>query len=205
MKIGFLLITLLVMAVTADATTGGPSSLEVLGWNPSTERIFFLSSNPEERLVGYFDLRSNEPSRVKWMKWPVLGYEEETERLRRFRRWLRPLEVVNPTLLPLTEPEVVQVDTLKWMEEYSHPRNWVQAQFDHASPSFEVAVFGSLHQVVRVRVHYLRERSVRIEVLAFKGDFQGYEIEAPILVRDGEEGIRRVLFLPSAGGESPYP
>jgi len=85
-------------------TTGGPTSIEVLGYDPVDRKVFFMAVDGSEAgtvpIVHYFSLASNSPTRVVQVRswYEKIGpndheaFEEQLERLRLRLSALKPLE-----------------------------------------------------------------------------------------------------------------
>jgi hypothetical protein len=97
----------LAWAGTCRATSGGPLTVEVLGWDAATERVYARQighdeSGGERDCVFYFDLRATDPtrahvverSRQRWSADPgtMDRFERERAALEEFLSHLRPLE-----------------------------------------------------------------------------------------------------------------
>jgi hypothetical protein len=64
------IVFILFFAGSLFATMGGPTAIEVLGYDPVTRKVFFMLVDKSDSgafpLVAYFDLLSNAPDRIVW-------------------------------------------------------------------------------------------------------------------------------------------
>ncbi len=108
-----IMLSLLLTTDLAWGSVGGPSSLEVLGWDPVDRRVYVLEWLEDDSgdlpLLGYYLVDSDDPDRVI----PVRGWARGEEwharqvrfwaRLDELRARLEPLEPVEPVGLELSE------------------------------------------------------------------------------------------------------
>ena len=201
MKMGrvlFLVAALLACAAPATATVGGPLLLDVLGWEPSTKRVYvhFIPTDAGGLfgdVVSYGLEPASGPERETWVSDgedmaddPVM-----TRRLDGLRRRLRPLALQPAAVLPW-ESSVVARDSLDDAYPGQPVRYRVRARWER-DPEFEFVGWGSPVVLLRA-VYAIPGRSERLFVFAFVGDREegGYETQLPVLVRLGEAGLRRI-------------
>jgi hypothetical protein len=191
-------LALLACAVPALATVGGPLLLDVLGWDPSTKRVYvhFIPTDGGALfgdVISYGLESASGPEREAWVRDGENMADDRvmTRRLDDLRRRLRPLTLQPAAVLPW-ESNVVARDSLDDGFPGQPVRYRVRARWER-DPQFEFVGWGS--PVVLLRAIYgIPGRSERLFVFAFVGDREegGYEMQLPMIVRSGETGLRQV-------------
>jgi len=199
----------------ARATTGGPLTVEVLGWDATDERIYVRQvghdeSGGERDCVFYFDLRATSSlrphvvvaSRVRWSSDPAEmdRFERERARLERFLARLRPLERADEGRESiLRRARVVDESTVAPLPGMD------------PLPRFIVEVGDSILAVAwrepcvrAVRRYRIPGRDAELVVLSFIGNpfEECYEIQRAVLMGLPGGGVQR---LESPNGVLPWP
>jgi hypothetical protein len=185
----------------AHATVGGPTTIDVLGWSPTDQKVYLQEIRHDEGdgfgrvLTMALDAPSDAPPvEVPWTA--SLSREgsasdpEANRRLAALRDRLRPLPPRECPAFPWSLA-VTGRDTLHaTMGDY--PRFRLLARFQ-VGDGFELS---TLHQplVVLRDVRDIPGRRELLVVLAYVGipDEGGYELQVPLIVRPDEVGPRPV-------------
>lgn len=186
----------------AGARHGGPSLLEVLGWEPKTHRIW-MHEKPTQSgdlfgAVLFFDLDAADPDSLHDAGWLPNGAGSAgdtglAERLKQLRRRLRPLKQETTSQLP-TDIDVLTVDSLRCTPHLRRPRTLVRTRFDGYF-GFEVQTYAPERGVSR-SVWRIPGREERLTVLSYFGDRDemGYEVQVPVLQRSDDPDMRQVRW-----------
>jgi hypothetical protein len=195
------LLALLACAAPARATVGGPTRLEVLGWDPATHRVY-VHSVAESGGDGfgdvlYFALDARDPQEA--VSTDLAGRGEGSardstlvRRLAALRRRLSPLPGSAPGF-SLPYRETVKTDTLRDRVEGPIARHQVLARWAVTPGEFEFTTYDRPDVVLR-SVHAVPGRAERLLVFAFIGDpFEGgYETQVAVLVTSPADVKREV-------------
>jgi hypothetical protein len=190
--------TLLAGAAPARATVGGPTLLDVLGWDPLAKRVYvhFVDTSGG----GFFgDVVSFAPdSGAVGVPEPWVRHGEESYadpvllgKLADLRRRLAPMAVEPAAVMPWVS-RVVARDSLDDGYPGQVVRYRVRARWER-EPEFEFTTWGS-PEVLLKAVYVIPGHAARLFVFAFTGDRMesGYETQAPVIVAPGETGLRAV-------------
>ncbi len=186
------LFALLSCAAPVRATVGGPTLLEVLGWDPATRCVYVRSVTESGGGgfggVSYFALDGRDPEVAV-----VTGLASRSEGsaydstlvrgLAALRRTLSPLPGRVPECsLPYTRMD--RTDTLRHAVQGDVPRYRVRARWDATPGDFEFTTYYHPEVVLR-SVHAVPGRAEQLLVFAFIGDPDegGYETQVAVLVR----------------------
>lgn len=188
---------------SAVAYTGGPESVEVLGWDPKERKVFCAIHDHSERggpqgLV-YFaldSLRQSLPARVPWSRGSGVADSVRQRKWSEIVRRLEPLELVDGPAIP-RDSRIVATDTLREGDRSGlRYRVRVGGTRIAGSPHLEVAtVFEPA--VYFSRVYRIRGREETLVVLAFIGQlYDREEVQVPVLLRDRDASPIRVEWKP---------
>ena len=185
-------------AAPAPATVGGPTLLDVLGWDPATERVYVhfvdtsggdffgdvVSFAPDSGAVGVSEpwVRHGEGTAED----PALG-----ARLADLKRRLEPMRLEPAAVIPWAS-SVVARDSLDGGYAGQAVRYRVRARWER-EPEFEFTTWGS-PEVLLKAVYAIPGHAARLFVFAYVGDRRegGYETQVPVIVAPGETGLRPV-------------
>lgn len=191
-------LALLACAAPALATVGGPTLLDVLGWDARAQRVY-VHFIPTDAGDSFGDVVSYAPEpgapavREPWVRQGEGTGEDPglQAKLAGLRRRLKPLVAEPAAVMPWTS-SVVARDSLGDGYPGQEVRYRVRARWER-EPEFEFVGWGS--PVVLLRAIYgIPGRSERLFVFAFVGDRSegGYETQEPVIVGPGETGLRPV-------------
>lgn len=197
------LFALLAGAAPAAATVGGPTLLDVLGWDPDARRVY-VHFIPTDAGTGFGDVVSFAPEAgAKAVSEPWVRQGEGTgedpalqERLVALRRRLNPMTVEPAATLPW-QASVAAPDTVRDFVPGLDLRYRVRARWERG-PEFEFVTWGSSVVVLKA-IYAIPGRPERLFVFAFVGDRSesGYETQEAVVVGPDEKGLRQ---LGAAGG-----
>ena len=185
-------------AAPALATVGGPTLVDVLGWDAGPKRVYvhFILTDAGDSfgdVVSYGlepgDAGVSEP----WVRRGE-GTGEDPVALRKLealRRRLKPLAAAAAAVLPW-ESSVVARDSVGDGYCGQEIRYRIRARWER-EPEFEFTTWGSTDVLLKA-VYVLPGRGERLFIFAFTGDRSegGYETQLPVIVRPGETGLRQV-------------
>ncbi len=189
---------LLACAAPALATVGGPTLLDVLGWDPDARRIYvhFVDTSGGDF---FGDVVSFAPdSGAAGVSEPWVRHGEGTAgepalqaRLADLRRRLNPMAIEPAAVIPW-ESSVVARDSLDDGYAGQVVRYRVRARWER-EPEFEFVTWGSPGVLLKA-VYRIPGRAERLFVFAFVGNRMetGYETQVPVIVGPGEKGLRAV-------------
>jgi hypothetical protein len=191
-------LALLLGAVPARATVGGPTICDVLGWDAAARRVY-VHLQPSDGggsfgVVGYFAFGGEGLPDLQAADWSRTGENtiddpDLVRRLARLRARLVPLARVTASALPWMQRATA--DTMHWTMGDT-PRFRVLASFERES-DFEVTTYYTPF-VARAAVLAIPGRAERLEIFSFTGDPEegGYETQVPVIVAPAATGTRRV-------------
>lgn len=185
-------------AVPALATVGGPTLVDVLGWDAGRKRVYvhFVLTDAGGSFgdVVSFGLEPGDAGvREPWARRGE-GTGEDPVALRKLealRERLRPLAAEPAAVLPW-QSSVVARDSLGDGYCGQEIRYRVRARWER-EPEFEFTTWGSTEVLLKA-VYLLPGHGERLFVFAFTGDRSegGYETQLPVIVGSGETGLRQV-------------
>ena len=198
-----LLLALLAGVRPAGATVGGERLCEVLGYEPSTQRVYVRehdgSGAASFGFVSFLTVTGEDAGTLHSAGWGRAGENsaedpELARRLAALRAKLTPLRPLIWPALPFAS-RVAASDSVANELGVSR-RLRVRASFD-SRLDLDVTCWRS-DDVVRPAVFELPGGMGWIWVVAFVGDpFEtGYETQVPLLVRPGDSGVRAVEWRP---------
>jgi hypothetical protein len=195
------LLGLLACAAPVRATVGGPTLLEVLGWDPAARCIYMRSVEESGGAgfggVSYFALDGRDPevAVATGLASSSEGSAYDSTLIRglvSLRRSLGPLPGSVPECsLPYTR--TVETDTLHHLVHGAVARHRVRARWEATPGEFEFTTYHRPEVVLR-SVHAVPGRAEQLLVFAFTGDPSegGYETQVAVLVRRPVD-LRRVV------------
>jgi hypothetical protein len=205
----------------ARASVGGPLTVEVLGWDPSTERIYARQVGHDEsgdkNCTFYYDLRSATPgrplvvraSRLGWA-WlaDTTGLALQRARLERTVQHLKPLvrdEVDLESRIRHARVVDTRIVTKGCVPEPT--QRFVVDIADYSADSAQDSILVTTYLepgVHRIRRYRIPDRESRLVVVAYVGDPYegGYEVQRCVLIGLAGAGIQR---LDSSHGVLPCP
>lgn len=200
-RMGLLAVTLALLggAAPATATVGGPTLLDVLGWDPDARRVYvhFIPTDGGDSFGEVVSFAPDTGALAVREPWGRRGEGTAQdpalrERLAALRRRLNPLVAEPATVIPF-QSSVVARDSVR--DDYllgQVVRYRVRARWE-MEPEFEFTTWGS-PEVLLKAVYRIPGRAERLFVFAFTGDrFEsGYETQEPVIVAPGQKGLRRV-------------
>jgi hypothetical protein len=191
-------LALLAGAAPAPATVGGPTLVDVLGWDAGQRRVYvrFIPTDAGGSFgdVVSFGLEAGDAgAREPWVR---RGQDTDQDpallrRLEALRRRLKPLPVEPAATMPW-ESRVVARDSVGDGYCGQEIRYRVRARWER-EPEFEFTTWGGTEVLLKA-VYRIPGRAERLYVFAFTGDRSegGYETQAPVIVRPGETERRQV-------------
>lgn len=195
------LLGLLACAAPVSATVGGPTLLEVLGWDPAARCIYVRSVTESGGGgfggVSYFALDGRDPEVAV-----VTDLTSRSEGSAYDSTLIRGLVALRRTLshLPGSVPEcslpytrTVMTDTLHYAVQGAIARHRIRARWEATPGDFEFTTYYHPEVVLR-SVHAVPGRSEQLLVFAFTGDSAegGYETQVAVLVRRALDVRREV-------------
>lgn len=198
-------------AGVAHSTVGGPLTVEMLGMDHATDRIYLRQDghdgSGDRDCVFYFDLRAEHPeraqvsaaSRERWDQDSTVmaRCKKERQQLERFLTRLSPLERTDEGRPALVRSSMVTADTVVAGEGYPTPRfqldiaNLWNGVSDPVSIRATAYFQASISCVRRYRIPGGRSE---IAILSFMGDpFEGgYETQRAALIGVARIGFQRL-------------
>lgn len=183
-------------ATAASAYTGGPDVVEILGWDPGTERVYFHAiPGGETSDIGgtfYFDFRSPNPWKRQQAPWSLAGVSfDDTLQKAKLKSLKARLQRMSPEVAPVFPSgrwRVVSSDTLRL--PYDRVKRLFVRMTPYGGPEFEVVAYGRPEVVVK-DVYPIPGREIRIFVLTFFGNpYDGLaETQVPVV---GLPGVPRI-------------
>jgi hypothetical protein len=205
----------LARSAPARATTGGPLTVEVLGWSPADERIYVRQTGHDESggerdCVFYFDLRSHDPARpwvvhASLQRWSpdaaeTAGFERERARLEAFLRGLQPLERADEGREGLLRSASVEADTTIALTRDAVPTHRYTLRIDDRirATAWWTPCVSALGR------YKVPGRETEVMVMSFIGDpFEGgYEVQRCVITGLPNLGEQ---ILDSPNGVLPWP
>lgn len=199
-----LLLALLAGVRPAGATVGGEWLCEVLGYEPSAQRVYVRehdgSGAASFGFVAWMPVAGDSAGVLHGVEWDRTGEgtAQDPELLRQveaLRAKLKPLRLLTWPALPFAQ-KVVASDSIASQMGVGR-RLVVRASFD-SRLDLDVTCWG-VATVARPAVYELPDGRGWLWVVAFIGDpFEvGYETQWPVLVKPGDSGTRKVEWRPS--------
>lgn len=200
-----LLLALLAPA-PARATVGGPTLLDVLGWDPGTRRVYvhFLPMDGADLFgdVVSYPLEGAGPGgevRESWVR-QAEGTSDDPQlraKLKSLRKRLKPLVAEPAAALPW-KSSIAGCDSMPDRGSGVALRYRVCARWE-SEPEFEFTTWESPLVALKA-VYGFPGRGERLFVFAFTGTpFEGgYETQVPVLVKPGEKDVRKVVWVAEA-------
>ena len=199
----------------ARATTGGPITVEVLGWDSRDERVYVKQAGHDESggerdCVFYFDLRARDPARpwvvkASLQRWSpdaeeMAGFERERERLEVLLRGLEPLERADEGREGFLRSACVEADTTIALTSFMEPTHRYTLRIDDR---IRATAWGTPCVTVPRR-YRVPGRAAEVVVLSFIGDplEGGHEVQHCVITGMPDLGEQR---LDSPNGVLPWP
>ena len=192
---------------TAFATTGGPLTVEVLGWDAATERIYARQVGHDESglkdCVFYYDVRSTAPARPRVAlaaqdEWPdTTAFARKRIRLERTLARLRPLPRDDEGMeSSLPHARIVEQHTVvAWR---SSERRFIvdvaERDWTPKGDSILVAAYRE-PRILALRRYRIPGCNASLLVLSCLGDLSegGYEVQHCAIVGLPGTGVQRLL------------
>jgi hypothetical protein len=185
----------------AHAYTGGPELVEILGWDPSSERIYFHAVPTDESGsfggTFYFDLKSPKPGTRVQLPWSHCdaSYNDSVQvhRLEALRRRLHPVTMKRAAVFPWP-PTVLTRDTVLACSE-EVPRFTISMN-SFNGPAFKVHCYWRPEACIK-NVYEIPGHAAWVYVVAFFGHVcdPPAETQVPVLVTPSS-GIPEVQWSP---------
>lgn len=199
-----MMLALIAIARPVGATVGGEWLCEVMGFEPSTQRVYVQGLNGSGAssfgFVAWMPIAGDSAGVLHGVDWDRTGEgtAQDPELLRQveaLRARLVPLRLLPWPALPFAQKVVARDSVPNPMRV--ERRLVVRASFD-SQLALDVTCWGS-ETVARSATYELPGGAGWIWVVAFIGDpFEvGYETQEPVLVRPGDRGIRSVEWRPN--------
>ena len=191
-------VVLMLGAGAAAATVGGETVVDVLGFEPATQRIYLriqtLDGASRFGRVLYLEPGGPRPDslRTAFVAPPGEGSDADsalTHRLAQLRAGLQPLRVLGRAMLPWRTTTLSRDSVV--VAGGRAVRHRVRVEFGR--DGYELDSYGGRDDVAAIR-YAIPGRPERLLVLAFVGDpFEGgYEVQVPLLASDADRGFRLV-------------